>query len=153
MPRRVFRVCRSIYARLDGEGARRAGGRWNSPGRRVVYMADSVALAVLENLVHMNRVDFPRGYVIATAWMPDTVHILSEHEWRKSQGDRGTVSLGDEWIRSGASPVLCVRSVIVPSECNYLLNPEHAGFKDIIAEMPVPFEFDERLFAHRTGPS
>ena len=30
--RRVFRVCRARYARLDGSGARRAGGRWNSPG-------------------------------------------------------------------------------------------------------------------------
>ena len=49
--RRVFRVCRSIYARLDGEGARRLGGRWNSPERVVVYMADSISLAVLENLL------------------------------------------------------------------------------------------------------
>ena len=60
MPRRVYRVCRARYARLDGEGARRAGGRWNSPGRTVVYMAESVALAVLENLVHMSRQDFAR---------------------------------------------------------------------------------------------
>ncbi|HUE02378.1 MAG TPA: RES family NAD+ phosphorylase [Bryobacteraceae bacterium] len=36
------------------------GGRWNSPGR-AVYMAESIALAVLENLVHMARQDFPRG--------------------------------------------------------------------------------------------
>lgn len=29
----------------------------------MVYMAQSVALAVLENLVHMSRQDFPTGYV------------------------------------------------------------------------------------------
>ena len=34
--RRVFRVCRARYARLDGTGA------------RLVYMAESIALAVLE---------------------------------------------------------------------------------------------------------
>jgi RES domain-containing protein len=28
-------------------------GRWNSPRRAAVYMAESLALAVLENLVHM----------------------------------------------------------------------------------------------------
>ncbi len=44
----IYRVCRRIYASLDGEGARRVGGRWNSPGRAVVYMAQSVALAVLD---------------------------------------------------------------------------------------------------------
>ena len=54
MPRRIYRVCRDIHARLDGEGAKLVGGRWNSPGRSVVYMAETVSLAVLENLVHMS---------------------------------------------------------------------------------------------------
>ena len=67
MPLRVYRVCRARYARLDGDGARRVGGRWNSPGRTVVYMAESTALAVLENLVHMSRQDFPSGYVCVAA--------------------------------------------------------------------------------------
>ena len=65
--RRVFRVCLARYARLDGTGARLVGGRWNSSGRAVVYMAESIALAVLENLVHMTRQDFPRGYVCVAA--------------------------------------------------------------------------------------
>jgi RES domain-containing protein len=56
---RVFRVCRAVNARLDGEGARLAGGRWNSPGLAVVYMAESVSLAVLENLGHMQPRTFP----------------------------------------------------------------------------------------------
>ena len=65
--RRVFRVCRARYARPDGAGARLVGARWNSPGRAAVYMAGSIALAVLENLVHMTRQDFPRGMF---AWPP-----------------------------------------------------------------------------------
>ncbi|HZQ55388.1 MAG TPA: RES family NAD+ phosphorylase [Bryobacteraceae bacterium] len=76
MPRRIFWVCRSIYARLHGEGARRVGGRWHSIGHPVVYMAESVALAVLENLVHMTRQDFPRGYVVVAASIPDRLQIL-----------------------------------------------------------------------------
>lgn len=71
MPLCVYRVCRSRWALLDGEGARRVGGRWNSPGRPVVYMADSIALAVLENLVHLSRQDFPTGYVVIAARIPD----------------------------------------------------------------------------------
>jgi RES domain-containing protein len=74
----VYRVCRRIYASLDAEGARRVGGRRNSPGRPVVYMAQSVALAVLENLVHMSRQDYPTGYVVLAAIVPDHVRIV-EH--------------------------------------------------------------------------
>ena len=49
-----------------------------SPGRAIVYTAESVALAVLENLVNMSRVDFPTGYVITGVWIPDHVAILPE---------------------------------------------------------------------------
>lgn len=146
MPRRVFRVCRSIYARLDGEGARRVGGRWNSIGHPVVYMAESIALAVLENLVHMTRQDFPRGYVAITASIPDRLQILTDHELRLRHGNLKSEALGDQWIDACASAVLRVASTVVPAEHNYLLNPKHPEFKEIILEMPVPFEFDERLF-------
>ncbi len=71
MARRVYRVCRARYARLDGEGAMLVGGRWNSPGRAVVYMAESISLAVLENLVHMSRQDFPANYVSVAAVLPN----------------------------------------------------------------------------------
>jgi RES domain-containing protein len=146
MPRRVFRVCRSIYARLDGEGAKRVGGRWNSIGHSVVYMAESVALAVLENLVHMSRQDFPRGYVVMAALIPDRLQMLTDRELRSRYGNLSSETLGDQWIDAVACAVLRVPSAIVPAECNYLLNPKHPDFKEIIVEMPVPFEFDERLF-------
>ena len=71
-----------MHAALDGEGAFRVGGRWNSPGRHMVYMAQSVALAVLENLVHMSRQDFPTGYVKRGAIVPDDIAILSETDLR-----------------------------------------------------------------------
>ena len=143
---RVFRVCRSVYARLDGEGARRVGGRWNSPGRAVVYMADSISLAVLENLVHLNREDFPVGYVVIGALLPSHVPILSLDDLA---GARETVSpqtLGDRWLEEQPSAVLRVPSVIVPQEFNYLLNPQHPDFAQLVVELPVPFLFDERLF-------
>src|SRR5271169_3442797 len=73
--RRVPRLPSNLR-RLDGDGARRVGGRSNSPGQPVVYMAQSVALAVLENLVHMSRQDYPTGYVVVTATIPDHVLIL-----------------------------------------------------------------------------
>jgi len=82
MPIPVYRVCHAKHARLDGLGARLAGGRWNSPGRAVVYMAESMSLAVLENLVHMSRQDFPTGYVVIGATLPDDLIVTAEAELR-----------------------------------------------------------------------
>lgn len=146
MPRRLFRVCRASYARLDGEGAKRVGGRWNSPGTPVVYMAETVSLAVLENLVHMSRQDFPVGYVLVTAIVPDEVRVLEEENIVEQFGRLDRRLLGDLWIDAAASAVLAVRSVVVPFERNFLLNPSNPEFAAITVEPTVPFYFDERLF-------
>jgi RES domain-containing protein len=145
---RVYRVCRAVYARLDGLGAKLVGGRWNSPGNPVVYMAESVALAVLENLVHMSRQDYPTGYVKVTAIVPDEVRIINEADLR-AEGGLNKVSeqeLGDAWVHSGRSPVLRVPSAVVSGDFNYLLNPGHPDFSRIEVLAPTPFRFDERLF-------
>lgn len=149
MSRRIFRVCRSIYANLDGEGARRAGVRWNSPGRPIVYMAETVSLAVLENLVHMTNVDFPTGYVVVAAVVPDHIRILSEEDLAADFRSVNQRQIGDRWIESCDSAVLEVRSTIMPIEHNYLLNPRHPGFGEVVIEPPVPFTFDQRLFGPR----
>jgi len=144
----AYRVCRRIHAALDGKGAFCVGGRWNSPGRHMVYMAQSVALAVLENLVHMSRQDFPTGYVRITATVPDDIAILSEPDLRgnRSLRDLSTQALGDAWHDSQPSAILKVRSAVVPEEWNYLLNPRHPDFSRIVVHQPEPFVFDERLF-------
>jgi RES domain-containing protein len=146
--RGVFRVCRARYARLDGAGARRAGGRWNSPGRAVVYMAESIAVAVLENLVHMRRQDFPRGYVCVAAVLPNGISTIHEKDLRKHRAlqDLSTEQLGDWWIDSGMSAVLQVPSFVVAGEHNFLLNPVHPEFARIQVEPPAIFHFDPRLF-------
>jgi RES domain-containing protein len=148
MMRRIYRVCRARYALLDGEGAKLVGGRWNSPGRLVVYMAETVALAVIENLVHMSRQDFPSGYVCIAANLPDGVNIALEKDFRQRADlrDLSSQSLGDWWIEASESAVLEVASVIVPHEHNYLLNPAHPDFAKIVTEPPALFHFDPRLF-------
>lgn len=148
MPLDIYRVCRSVHSRLDGEGARRIGGRWNSPGRPMVYMAQSVALAVLENLVHMSRQDYPSGYVIVAATIPDHVMILDESIVRSRAGPGifHPSALGDYWFDARLSAVLRVRSAVVPSDFNYLLNPQHLDFAQIAVRPFEPFHFDTRLF-------
>ena len=148
MARTIYRVCRARNARLDGEGARLAGGRWNSPGRAVVYMTESVALAVLENLVHMSPQDFPTGYVSVAAVLPDGLNMATEQDLRLRADLRGLSSqaLGDWWIDSKMSAVLEVPSAVVTGEHNYLLNPAHPDFARIVTDPPALFHFDPRLF-------
>ena len=143
---RVFRVCRSIHAKLDGRGAKLVGGRWNSPGHAVVYMAQSIALAVLENLVHMADEDFPLHYVIVEALLPEDLEIATEADLKSRFGRHSARVLGDKWLGANTSAVLQVRSAVVPLEFNYLLNPAHPDFKRISVKRARPFKFDERLF-------
>jgi RES domain-containing protein len=141
MVRRVYRVCRAIHAQFDGEGARQVGGRWNRPGSAVVYMAESVSLAVLENLVHMSRDDFPIGYVVLAAAIPDEIRIA-----RVDQIASREIDIGEAWLGAAPTAVLRVPSRVVPSEYLYLLNPRHPDFSQISVEEIRPFTFDPRLF-------
>ena len=143
----VYRVCRRIFASLDGEGAR-SGRLLDSPGRPVVHMAQSTALAMLENLVHMSRQDYPTGYVVVAATVPDHVRIVEHLRYLDSTSSDAARerTAGDQWLLSGESAVLRVPSAVVAGDWNYMINPRHLDFAQISIESPVPFQFDERLF-------
>jgi RES domain-containing protein len=53
-PLRAYRIADSRREVFDGSGAATFGGRWNSPGRRVIYASETYAGALLEKLVHTN---------------------------------------------------------------------------------------------------
>ena len=55
------------------------------------------------------------------------------------------MTIGDEWLRSKASPVLRVPSVITPDDSNFLLDPAHADFAKLSIGTPQDFWFDPRL--------
>jgi len=45
-----------------------------------------------------------------------------------------------------AAPYLTeMRTVVSPADTNFLLNPEHAGFRQIRIAPPVDYEFDPHL--------
>lgn len=55
-------------------------------------MADSISLAVLENLVHLSRQDFPVGYVVVSAVIPEDLEIVSLADGANPPEG------GDEWF-------------------------------------------------------
>ena len=56
---------------MDGEGARRFPGRWNAGGAPMVYLAESLALAALEILVHVEDIEFMPRYVAIEIVSPE----------------------------------------------------------------------------------
>lgn len=135
---------------FDGEGARLFGGRWNSPGHRVVYTAESRALAALEILIHLTPQSMKRPLqLIGVEIRPDWIEAIPPkklpRDWRAPIPPTADKHLGDEWIRSARSPVLQVPSAVIPEECNYLLNPNHPALANLRVAPGVPFAFDPRL--------
>lgn len=135
---------------FSGEGARRAGGRFNSPGRPVVYTSASLALAELEILVNLPTDRLLASYVAFRAHVPDP-HVMTldraalPENWRKNPAPQSVRALGDEWLRAKSTLALRVPSAVVPREHNVLINPEHPDFGDVTIEGPVDPALDDRL--------
>ena len=116
----------------------------------MVYTAGSAALAALEMLVHLGRGATLPAYVLIACSFEDTLvsrldrSRLPPH-WRSYPAPPELQLLGDEWLKSGTSPVLEVPSAVIPTEPNYLLNPRHRDFASITLSPPEPFAFDLRL--------
>jgi RES domain-containing protein len=148
----AWRIVKAKYAAaaFSGAGARKTGGRWNSPGWPVVYTAGSQSLAILEMLVHLQAQELLSRYVLfpvtfdealVTAVDPGTL----PKSWRNSPPPAAVQRIGNDWLASADSAVLRIPSVIVPTEWNYLLNPQHADFPRIVIGVKKPVRFDPRL--------
>lgn len=147
-----WRIVKSRHANtaFDGEGARLYGGRWNSPGTRMVYTSSSVSLAVLEVLVHLQKASLLSSYSLIAARFDDALIERLERSklpdgWRAYPAPPELQEIGDEWVKSRRSAVLEVPSVVVERESNYLMNPAHPDFASMSLGEPEPFIFDERL--------
>ena len=145
-----WRIDRPRRAAFSGEGARRFGGRWNSPGVAVVYLSEYQSLAALEIFVHLRPL-LPRDKFLAyrVEWDDALMEQLPAKslpvDWRASPAGPATMSLGDEWVRAAHTAVLAVPSTIVPAERNFLLNPAHPDFPQLRIEKPIDFVFDPRI--------
>lgn len=141
---------RHAGAVFDGEGARLHGGRWNSPGTRVAYASDSLALATLEVLVHLESTAVLQSYsVTAIRFAEDQIEALDlrslPKNWRRYPTIPDNQAIGDLWVAEARSLVLRVPSAVIPSSANFLLNPLHPAFPSVTIDRPERFAFDPRL--------
>ena len=141
---------RHAAAAFDGEGARLHGGRWNSPGTRVAYASDSIALAALEVLAQLQSTAVLQAYSLVSLRFPEeSVELLEPAalpaRWRRFPSPPENQAIGDRWVAQGRSLILRVPSAIIPAAANFLINPSHPEFRKVVIGRPERFAFDPRL--------
>ena len=148
----VWRICQQKYATFDGEGGRRAGGRWHRKGIPVIYTSDTLALAALEYFVRLNPGDSDTRLVTVSANIPDNLVIQRvsakdlPKNWSVYPAPEILQKIGGNWFQTARSAVLAVPSAIIPQQTNYLIDPNHVDFKRIRVNKPEFFEFDPRMW-------
>lgn len=145
----VYRITTAKWASvLSGSGY---PARWNPRHVHVIYTAESIALACLENLAHRSGEGLNANFRLVEINIPDDISSDSyslddlPDGWHTVRGYPFCQSLGAEWIEKNESCILRVPSSIIPDETNVLINPDHPDFHQISIQSVRDFSFDERL--------
>ena len=124
-------------------------------GKRVTYLAESPAGAMLEALVYLTdrEDDLPRTFTLLEVEVSEALAVrdlmpLAEADWKRQQ--QVTQRIGDAWLASRETPLARVPSVIMPHTWNVLLNPEHPEAEGVKIANIIPERFDGRLFRFGT---
>ena len=151
----VYRIEREKYLKttLQGAGASMSKGyRWNSYSTKLVYTAESRALAILEVSVHLDlSEDLPADRFCVEIEIPDTIKILEvkledlPDDWDNKPPTITTQTIGDDFVNYNESAILKVPSSIVPQEYNYLINPFHIDASKIKITNISAMIFDVRF--------
>jgi RES domain-containing protein len=150
-PLSVYRIADNRFPLLDGAGAERLGGRWNSVGHRVVYASLSFAGAVIEKLAQTGTGSIPKHQVWIEIVIPATLEIeevsAADVPGWDDADQHASRAYGDGWIVAQRTAVLVVPSVVGrPHERNAAINQRHPDFARITATAPEPVSWDQRLF-------
>lgn len=152
---KVYRVERKKYLNitLSGIGASKANSfRWNSLSTKLVYTADSRALATLEVAVHLDlSEDLPTDRYFVEIEIPDNILILEvdindlPKDWNSKPPSLTTQMIGDDFVFENEAAVLKVPSSIIHQEFNYLINPNHPEARLIKVVSKTIMSFDKRF--------
>jgi RES domain-containing protein len=147
----IYRIADERHPIWDGTGAALIGGRWNSPGKPVIYGSMSYSCAMLEILAHANIGRIPETHQYVIAEVPTGVSIetlegnmLSEG-W-DSENSALARAFGDQWLLEVRTAILIIPSVIAKLDQNALVNPFHPDAKKLIVSEPQKVSWDKRLF-------
>ncbi len=145
----VYRIThRSFSKDLYASGAK---GRWNGEGKKVIYCAESIPLAFLENMVRRQGVGFNDDFKIMILEIPDHLKITSismadlKDGWRNFKDFSKCQPLGNKWYDEAQTPILKVPSAVLPDAFNYVINTTHPDYKEIKLIGSTDLVPDERI--------
>lgn len=140
---------------LSGRGAALEGGRWNHIDVPAVYMGLTASICALETFVHsagrpwvpMKIVRYRLPSDPELYFTPDPQSLPSG--WQSIPADRPSMNFGTQWLREVKHLGLIVPSVVLPLECNLVINPAHPMIHQVVVEEMFSFSYDERMFRVR----
>ena len=145
----VFRIVHKAFSQsLVGSGH---PGRWNKSGQKVIYAAESIALAFLESMIRRQGVGFNEDLKIMFLDIPQDLSITTidpaslNPGWDDIRNHSVSQERSSSWYASLETPVLKVPSVVLPHSFNFVINTEHKDFKKIKIIDLTPLVPDPRI--------
>ncbi|MBK7099044.1 MAG: RES family NAD+ phosphorylase [Sphingobacteriales bacterium] len=149
---RVYRISKCRFIKdLSGYGAFLQGGRWNSLNQYMIYTSQSIALSMLEVLVHFQPQISPEDFCLLTLELPDnSIEVLPHKKlqegWNRYAIIPATQTVGDSFLKENKKIALQVPSSIIEQESNFLLNPNHPDFEQKVKIISIQeIKIDKRL--------
>ena len=144
----------SNYPDITGVGAELSDGRWHTAaeGKRIVYLAEHPAVALIENLANLRGDPHFFQHHFQLLRVSSHSKTLPKELTTKQlatidpQNLSSTQALGDAWLIARTSALLRVPSIPSPESWNYLLNPLHPDAKKIKLDWAKHIAYDKRLF-------
>lgn len=145
----AYRIMQKKYSKsLFAPGL---AGRWNGSGRKVIYCAESIALAFLENMIRRQGVGFNNDFKTMILEIPDDLKIQKiivddlPSGWRTFTDYSECQPFGNKWYDDGTYPILKVPSAVLPDSSNYVINSLHPDFKKIQLARVTDLIPDQRI--------
>ena len=118
----------------------------------MLYCGSSIALAVLETIVHLGAGVFPMNRYIIEIRIPDDEFVKRRivnakalpDVWNSRPVSFKSKDFGTDWIKGKTELAMQVPSVIVPLESNFLLNPLHPAMMKVSATNRGQYIYDSR---------
>lgn len=149
----------SNHCDLEGLGGEKADGRWHTAarGKRIVYLSESPAGALLESLANLkgNPALFPEKFQLLEISTPDDVYDSMVFPSGGSPASRAfykplplsqSRKKGNNWLQSNVSALAGIPSFPSPYSLNILLNPKHPDARKISIKECGRIKYDRRLF-------